>query len=382
MLQKKIKINQARNVNSVNVDFLDSIELKTNQRQIEEYEVTSTLLISELAEQERQESLNFRIYGKINYLSVLNNLISNYTKVEDLFNKYSKTGNSLKTFTNSFDVYLLIPTNENIDLGSNKYNTKYKVVSKIIDIDITKSGFGRNIFNEQEYLYTVSNDLNIDGLVDSFGKPLTRAYLYFNFKSFSNGDGISGYVSKKIFDSSSTETSATYTSHDYNVYEYNDIIDGDLVEYIPNNFLESTINEMEYLVHQPLESSFVIFKYRPFHEIKLREFSTIDEIQNINSPDIVERPIPNYAVDLGNGNFLWRDFLDFGFIEPLTTIGVNFPFVNNTHYVFSNIVLSLVPNLDDSNTATIFNEINFGNGILNRNVPITQIDSNDLNSKC
>jgi len=48
--------------------------------------------------------------------------------------------------------------------------------------------------------------------------------------------------------------------------------------------------------------------------------------------------------------------LPHGFIDPVTNLGVNFPFVNGSHYVFTNNILAVRPDLTNINTELIFNK--------------------------
>jgi len=43
----------------------------------------------------------------------------------------------------------------------------------------------------------------------------------------------------------------------------------------------------------------------------------------------------------------------------LSNLGVDYPFVNKKRYLFSTIVLDIVPDLTDANTLAAFNEIKY-----------------------
>jgi len=45
--------------------------------------------------------------------------------------------------------------------------------------------------------------------------------------------------------------------------------------------------------------------------------------------------IPEYAVKLSNGKYYWRDYLDIG-TNDITNNFVNYPFLNNSHYIYQN----------------------------------------------
>lgn len=53
-------------------------------------------------------------------------------------------------------------------------------------------------------------------------------------------------------------------------------------------------------------------------------------------------------------NYVWKDVLDIGYIEPDTNRGVDYPFINGKHYIFNNIKLFLKPDLTHTQTNEIF----------------------------
>ena len=116
----------------------------------------------------------------------------------------------------------------------------------------------------------------------------------------------------------------------------------------------------------------VVWKYNPLFPIRIDYLANEYKIENISGTTEVN--IPDYAIKLDNkGNYIWRDKLDKGFIDNLYNIGVDHPFVNGKHYVYSNHIIKLVPDLSDSFTHTKFQSI-----IMNGYSPIdnnTDIDN-------
>ena len=141
---------------------------------------------------------------------------------------------------------------------------------------------------------------------------------------------------------------------------------------------------MEYEIDTPYGGSSDILRwiYKPFIPITIRVFS--DDLERINtgSTSVEEVDlIPFYATPIDDeGNVVWRNLLDKGFIDPLTNIGVNFPFINNRHYVFQNLIVSIQPQLNHPNTANVFNQILFNNNELISSQPSSQLDN--INDKC
>jgi hypothetical protein len=54
---------------------------------------------------------------------------------------------------------------------------------------------------------------------------------------------------------------------------------------------------------------------------------------------------------------VWRNILPQGFTDPISNLGVDYPFVNKCRYLFSKIVLDVVPDLSDGNTYDAFKNI-------------------------
>jgi hypothetical protein len=75
--------------------------------------------------------------------------------------------------------------------------------------------------------------------------------------------------------------------------------------------------------------------YKAHHLIKIREFSSYVEMG-----DKYTEGIPDYAVDLGDGRYLWRDLLDIGFNES-DSQSLDYPFLNGCHYMYSNYCFSV-----------------------------------------
>jgi len=71
------------------------------------------------------------------------------------------------------------------------------------------------------------------------------------------------------------------------------------------------------------------YLYKPHHLIKIREFSSFIEQGDANTVGI-----PDYAEDLGDGRFLWRDLLDIGVFEGGDLL--DYPFTNGAHYIHQN----------------------------------------------
>jgi hypothetical protein len=180
-----------------------------------------------------------------------------------------------------------------------------------------------------------------------------------------------------------TWTKISKTTNPYKIYAAGDIIDGDWVYYLPTNFEESVIQRQEYYVTFYCSGtvSAIEFKYNPLVPIKLQVFG--DEIitGNISGTSETDQSIPDYAVKIDNdGNYLWKNLLPKGYVDPISNNGVNHSFTNKRNYVFSNVVLGLNTELNDPATAALFAEIEFGANTSVFNKPTSNL--NNLGDKC
>jgi hypothetical protein len=94
------------------------------------------------------------------------------------------------------------------------------------------------------------------------------------------------------------------------------------------------------------------FAYEPTKLLRIRDFSGF--VERGNPADTAD--IPAYAVsaDDGSGDYLWRDLLSPGFMEPTTDNGVSFPFVSGNHYPYTSLVYAIGPDLSNYNSFRAF----------------------------
>lgn len=94
------------------------------------------------------------------------------------------------------------------------------------------------------------------------------------------------------------------------------------------------------------------FVYRPIQVIPIKEFSEFIERGNPEDTD----GIPENAIETtdGSGDLVWRDILTPGYIEPSSGRGNNSPFVNGCHYIFSNLVYTVGPDMSNFNSFRAF----------------------------
>jgi hypothetical protein len=376
-----IQLGSSKNKTAVNVDQSVTIELKGAPKEILSYNESSVVDVANLFEVERQESETYRIYGRIDFMSIINGLKRAYTEITDFFTP-PRLGDELSQITKnlpySFDLYLCYPSSGNTYVSGDTYIRNYVIASKLVNSEIFKAGFGRNVYFNYTYTFDFNIDFNLEGYLDSFNKPITELYLFFVYKIKTNGDGDSETLIRKNWDGS--ESTIIYNPAGYNV---GDVVVGDKVSYEILNFSETLEEKMTYLIDFPYENNTktLQFEYNPFIPVKIRDFGDELITANISGGTENDLNIPYYAIPIDNkGNRIWKDILPNGYIDPITGAGVDYPFINKRHYVFNTITLPLIPNLNHSNTGDVFENIKFGPNSKINTKPNSSL--NGLSNRC
>ena len=131
--------------------------------------------------------------------------------------------------------------------------------------------------------------------------------------------------------------------------ESGDIIEGDICEWNDTDQRERVVSK---LTHKFTFNKFVFdisetddntnqlgYYYEPHYSLKIREYS--DYIEDGDKKNVAG--IPDYSYFSVDGNkFIWRDLYPFGYIDS-SGIGVNYPFLNDTHYPYDNFIFRIIP---------------------------------------
>ncbi len=358
----KIRLNRYRNINANDIDFNIKLSLNDNKKFYIENELINTLNQYDLFDKERQESTSFLFYGTIEYLSLLDNTYNDSRRdFGNIFNKYKSLEQNVlnvKNFQNTFNVYLVIPSSEPYKhIGGTSYERKFEVIAKCDNIKFTPQSFANNIFEDKKFNFILNKDININKK-DWFGYPIKEVYLYFVYKktTFSNSnynDKVDGLYYNG------------YRNVDNKNLDIGDIIDGDWVIHYPDEYTYKIHQDVSYRIKTYYTknnsfslSNYIQWKYNPFKRIIIREFG--DEVYEDNDINIVKPP---HAVERIDGIYIWRDILDYGYIDNYTNKGLVFPFANGKHYVFENVKLTITPDLNDATTKQIFNDVITSNEI-------------------
>ena len=263
------------------------------------------------------------------------------------------------------------------------------------DYDIYPAAFGTSYYNDKVASFNFKKDINVDGLKDNLGRPLSELY-FTTIKNDSDTDPTSfrtqywddaisglpdtirlnddgstrfwtritaGYETEnneninyniRAFGDPSYDTNTWYS----NIDESDEVFDGDIVEYNENELVERRLELVHHRVNtlyrehlNTINSGYADKKegyiYKPFKKIQIREFANyinpIVDIQslidqyNITSQTEIENlkksfGVPDYATVIAPNVYKWRDLLEIGEVDS-TGGGVDYPFESGAHYI-------------------------------------------------
>ena len=283
---------------------------------------------------------------------------------------------------------------------SRYYIRLHKILTDVNDCKIFKAGFDRNVFgnktkteyasltpnntkrlsikdDNQNYSFVVNKDIDINGLLDNNKKPVTELFLtiinrgymgYFNPPSITSLGTQTGLdigwgfnFLKNSIDSWWTHTSVVnkdeipVDSYQFNgnTFYYNKILPigsvlkGDFCEYNDYEQKEYLLSPLshKYSFNQALFSDSSTptlpngYIYKPHYPIKIRVFSDYIEFGKKEDTD----NIPFYSwFSESNQTFYWRDLYTYGYVDGSNN-GVNYPFINGTHYINSTVIFKQYP---------------------------------------
>jgi hypothetical protein len=289
---------------------------------------------------------------------------------------------------------------------SKYYIRKHKVIKGGDRVVATKAGFQSGIYDgietlsyddnnnkfptkrigsNKSYNFTIQDEIDIEGIVDNRNRPLTELYLTILFK------GYSGFFASKNkpmkqgwdfnrsesvsdwWDDSNTLSNSNIMAISYsddaksNFYYYNppNEFDGDFCEYNEYNQEEIVISDFYYKIKHN-ESVFRVagydnnksgYYYKPHNRMTLKVFSNYVESVGLTSKD----NIPSYAFySKFDAQFRWRDIYSVGFFDENSN-GVNYPYVNDTFYPFSDVIFKLIPDTSGYDFNSLLND---GSGVV------------------
>lgn len=266
-----------------------------------------------------------------------------------------------------------------------KIKTRNKALIDKDDYDLYKLAFSENVYADENAQYVFNEDINIDGLVDNLGRPLSQIYITFiKTSSGDNPNDLFGSVSAGIETPYIAElnnsgilpylldipvinkihngVSLPFISHNplsTNVSINDTTFYGDLVEYNQNLLNEKILAVVSHRFNTlnretapsltyntslgnaqtntaPTTQTTTLgprqegYFYNAHHLIQIREFSDY-----IEQGDEKTEGMPDYATNLGDGRFIWRDLVPMG-LNQSNDSPIDFPFLNGCHYIYNN----------------------------------------------
>lgn len=325
---------------------------------------------------------------------------SGYDSEKYIFNIYNN-GFPTNVFPNSAEGTFkrIIDINNSAETKSKYYVRNNKIITDVSDAVLTKAAFDQNGFrvnkqfeyssltpthlgtvsikeNNQSYLLSFSKDIDISKYRDNLNRPLSEIFItiinrgYFGWMNMPlvgnspnpsirigykyNIESTSSPYWSVLNDAINTSniktdsyTKAGYTFYYNQILKSGDTIDGDFCEF--NQFEQKErvispiyhklwINPLLFQIQQPTDNPDGYY-YKPHNPITLRVYSDYIEEGSMKDTD----GIPDYAYYSDYYQKLrWRDLYTFGYIDE-SGIGVNYPFINGTHYPSDNIIFRVFP---------------------------------------
>lgn len=254
----------------------------------------------------------------------------------------------------------------------NKVKTKVSSVIENDDYEVYPLSFSKNLYNDPIYQVVFNEDIDISDLTDNLGRPLSELYLTIiktdgadvngSFNGFTNiSSGIEIPHTSNIQATNSqlfkidipdirrihnggTSPTISHTPLENNITIALNGFYGDIVEYNRFKVKEWILADVHHRFNTtdrvgsgdvalgPRQEGYY---YKAHHPIRIRNFSSY-----VEQGDQFTGGIPDYAEDLGDGRWLWRDLLDIGLNEGQEE-AVDYPFLNGSHYIHQNYCITL-----------------------------------------
>jgi hypothetical protein len=401
---ENIQLESRKNVNAVDIDKHINLSLERKNSIFTDYNIKKFINASDVFEEERENADSYRIYGTINYLSLLNGIPEDYSNISDFFIKRINPTN-YRDFIECFDIYLLKPANSFEHIKDDLYYKYYEILAKPNDINIKKCGFEKNIFHEDVYYFDYDIEFNIKELTDGLGFPITELYLYIKYKPIDDeileypdftSEDPPFFLLENLTINGDVGDVLTDVENDLPISSVIKLNKKNYIQEIKYSHLHIiTTNEIEIDTETQDKLQFI---YNPFLKIKIKHLSNSLSTANRNSTSYEQiNNIPYYAIDLDtNGNVIWREVLPDGEIDLEINEGLDHPFVNNKKYVFNNFTFECLSNLgqgveegesvlpepdEDDPTYKAFSEILFNEEKIISINPINN-DLNKIGKKC
>ncbi len=237
------------------------------------------------------------------------------------------------------------------------------------DYDIYPLAFSESVYNDQIYQIAITEDLDVRDLKDNLGRPLSELFITFmktdsdqgndnKFTNVSSGvdlEFLQGNVSdinnsniRVMYGGAAPSLPDTHTPLsdspivlgnnreyyldvvEFNRLEQREVVLADVMHRFNTYNREIASTSTGDSPKGPRKEGYT---YKPHHRVKIREYSLY-----VEQGDESTAGIPDYAADLGDGRYLWRDLLDIGVFDGEDDL-LDYPFTNGAHYIHTNICL-------------------------------------------
>jgi len=283
-------------------------------------------------------SFSYRGSNIFQVFSLGNGLFGSREYIFNLFN-IGFTGSTFNSGTIGTFRRVINPSNLT-ETKSKYYVKKYKIITNLTDLAITKAGFEKNVFDEEKkleyssitpnnvtrvsqrsssnaYDITSNYDLDFAGLRDNQKRPLNEISLTIINK------GYSGYFNGDTMDGDFCE---------WNDYEQTERV-------VAKYYHKVKFNQDVFQTTNNFSTNSPGYYYNPHNPMVLKVFSDYIETANLGQIDNV----PSWAFySNADQQFRWRDIYTYGFIDNLGR-GVDYPYLNSAHYPYTQVIFRLIP---------------------------------------
>ena len=259
------------------------------------------------------------------------------------------------------------------------YGRWFEKITKIPDIELYNTAFAANIYNDQIFSYNFKKDIDLNLYVDYLGRPLTEVYVSFakNQDYYSSGgqvwttveSGLKTITMGTEYDINTITSVSLNDSIESNVNAMTNYLFGDIIEYNAiaqyENVLEVAYHRFN-TVNREVNNFLEGYYYKSHYKNQVRVFSNYVNVEFENAEDI-----PFYALNVGDGRYIWKDIQQNDFSN-----GNAIPFLNGCHYIYKSINL-YVQRQDPCNI--YFNQnINVVTGKCEDNEQFTEVTPNNF----
>jgi hypothetical protein len=278
---------------------------------------------------------------------------------------------------------------------SKYYVRVHKIITNIDEMSLTKTGFEQTPFSDRRvyqysaltpnnqarisqrqsnnvYNLTCERDIDINGLVDGNKKPIGELYLTFVNKGYYGWFNRFGLKKGWEFNitpttnqwwaygnnlSNENVTTSNYVKTDgeneYVFYYVNNLVSGDTIygDWCEYNESDQTERVVSKYYHKMTFNGNVFninatdalnpdgYYYQVHFPMQIREYS--EYVEEGSTQDV--SGVPNYATYSENKQiWRWKDLYTYGFIDDKGR-GVDYPFINDSHYPYKNVFFKLIP---------------------------------------